>query len=204
MSEMSLTPPVVTIVSISKSKISKIVGMEKTIIKFKFDIDVVDWVVRVSGTSSSTGIYADGSDGNWEVIPANTVLTATVDWTECYREGDNRVNIYGQGIDAAWTFYDYSLGMPEGLTLNITSVGSSIQLPGYKEGTSVETIANTTNVGTIFLTITLTDSQEVFSILLLAGQSMAIPFPYDYYYSLSISGTTVGDSAVIVVTNYYM
>ncbi|MBO0962391.1 hypothetical protein J1P26_22065 [Neobacillus sp. MM2021_6] len=95
------TPPAVTIVSTSRSKLSDEVGMNQSIITFKFDQDVTEWRVRVLGIDPNTGTLADSGGA----VAANTNITASVEWNELYQEGQNRINIYGKGKDGSWTAY---------------------------------------------------------------------------------------------------
>lgn len=39
------------------------------------------------------------------VFSAGTELIAEIDWTELQQEGQNRINIYGKGLDGQWTPY---------------------------------------------------------------------------------------------------
>lgn len=43
---------------------------------------------------------------NARAIREYSQLTAEIDWTELYQEGNNRVNIYGKNIDGEWTPYE--------------------------------------------------------------------------------------------------
>lgn len=96
------TPPFVAIEEISKMKISDEDGMNQSIISFSFDQDVTEWKVMVNGTSWDTGTVADsGFSGT-----ANQTITATIDWTELYQEGSNRINIYGKNSGGSWTPYE--------------------------------------------------------------------------------------------------
>jgi hypothetical protein len=92
--------PVVSIISITKTKISDEVGMNQSVVTFTFDTNVTAWTVNVLGSSYNTGTVAD-SGGS---VTAGTQITATIDWTELYQEGNNRVNIYGQNA-SGWTPY---------------------------------------------------------------------------------------------------
>ncbi|PLR99662.1 hypothetical protein [Bacillus sp. T33-2] len=94
--------PVVTIASTSRTKLSDEAMMDRSNITFKFDKDITAWEVRVLGTGQGTGTLA-ASGGS---VSANTNIVAEVDWTELYQEGQNKINIYGQGTDGSWTPYD--------------------------------------------------------------------------------------------------
>lgn len=130
------TAPLVTIDSISRSKISAQTGDNTSIVTFHFDKDVSAWTVNVNGADHTTGTVAEtgsGSGGTSETvanlqsmtvstvdtytvgqlssgtqtITAGTQQQATINNTEMYQEGGNRVNIYGQSnVDGTWTPYD--------------------------------------------------------------------------------------------------
>lgn len=99
----STTPPTVTIVSIDRIAISDEVGANKANVTFKFDKDITEYTVRVGGNSYSTGINAQSAVGD---VVANTEIVAEVDYTEMLQLGENRVNIYGKGVDGQWTPYE--------------------------------------------------------------------------------------------------
>jgi hypothetical protein len=97
--------PAVTIVNISAptadNTLSDETNMDRATITFKFDQDVTEWRVRTVGTDPETGILADSGGA----VSAGTEITAEVDWTELYGEGQNRVNIYGKNASGQWTPY---------------------------------------------------------------------------------------------------
>lgn len=97
------SPPAVTIISVDKTKISDEIGMNKAIVKFKFDKDIVEYTVRVGGTSQTSGVNAQSAVTN---ISANTEITAEIDNTELAQEGNNRINIYGKDANGVWTQYN--------------------------------------------------------------------------------------------------
>lgn len=97
----SSDPPIVTVSNMTRSKIGKATGSDRSTVTFKFDIAVTEWVVRVMGSSHDTGAIADSGGA----LAANTNATAEIDWTECYQEGNNRVNIYGKSASGVWTQY---------------------------------------------------------------------------------------------------
>ncbi|MDX8365490.1 hypothetical protein [Cytobacillus sp. IB215665] len=74
----------------------------KSVVIFSFSEDVQAWTVNVLGTSHDTGQVADNGGGT----TAGTVITAEVDWTELYQEGQNRINIYGQDLNGNWSSYE--------------------------------------------------------------------------------------------------
>ncbi|MGD6876745.1 LamG-like jellyroll fold domain-containing protein [Bacillus infantis] len=96
------TPPVPQNIIISKPVISRITGMNLSTLKFSFNKDVTQWTVNVLGTSPTTGTVADSGS----TVAANTEITAVIDDSELYQEGQNRVNIYGKDSDGNWTPYE--------------------------------------------------------------------------------------------------
>lgn len=97
----STSPPICTIVSLSKSKISDESGMNQSLLTFKFDQAVTEWRVRTIGVDPDTGILADSGGA----VAANTEIIARIEWNELYQEGSNRINIYGRNADGQWTVY---------------------------------------------------------------------------------------------------
>jgi hypothetical protein len=95
------SPPIATIVSISKNEISDEPEMDRSTVTFTFDQDVIQWTVNVLGTSHDTGTVADYGTS----APSGTEITAEIDYMELAQEGDNRVNIYGQNSAEMWTEY---------------------------------------------------------------------------------------------------
>ncbi len=115
--------PKVTVKSVSNYKISDEKGMDRSLITFQFDQPVQAFTVNVIGVSPDTGIVAEFGSKYVSDLAKSTVqqtkaktisevreftgdLVAEVDWTECYQEGNNRVNIYGKGMDGLWTPYN--------------------------------------------------------------------------------------------------
>jgi GH25 family lysozyme M1 (1,4-beta-N-acetylmuramidase) len=118
--------PRVTILSVSRTKISDEEGVDRVYIRFNFDRDVLSYTVNVNGVDHTTGIVADNGGGKTiaelstmtvgdlatktvqqiSIIVAGFEIVAEVDWTELYSQGENRVNIYGKGVDGIWTEYN--------------------------------------------------------------------------------------------------
>jgi hypothetical protein len=94
--------PVCTIISTSKTKISDEANMNQSIITFKFDKDVIQWIAKLNGNDQTTGTTVDSGT----TLNANTNATCTVDWNEGLSEGINRINIYGKASDGTWTVYN--------------------------------------------------------------------------------------------------
>ena len=66
---------------------------------FQFDKGVIAWKALVGGVDHNTGFLADSGNS----VTASTNITAEIDHTELQQEGENVVNIYGQGADGSWT-----------------------------------------------------------------------------------------------------
>lgn len=94
--------PIATVISSTRTKISKQTGAEKSLVTFKFDKDVQAYKVMVGGSDYQTGILADSGGA----VTANTEIVAEIDHTELTIEGLNRVTIYGQGINGTWSTKD--------------------------------------------------------------------------------------------------
>lgn len=93
-------PPTVTIVSQSQQKVSDENGVDRATVTFTFDQDVTEWKVNVLGSSHDTGTLADSGGA----VTQGTEITAEIDYTELYQEGQNRINIYGK--NGEWTPYE--------------------------------------------------------------------------------------------------
>lgn len=143
--------PVVTIVSVSRTKVSDESEVDRADIRFHFDQDTKSFTVNVNGVDYSTGIVADSGGGKdvgelsvitvgdlstqtvqqISIIVAGMEIVATVDWTELYGQGENRVNIYGESLSGLWTPYnDDGIRIPQDTTppenvtnLNYTNLG---------------------------------------------------------------------------------
>ncbi|QJT70413.1 hypothetical protein [Microcystis phage MaeS] len=61
------------------------------------------FLLRLDTTAPSSPNFSIESGG---AVVAGAEITAQIDWTELYQEGDNRVNIYGQNTDGIWTPYE--------------------------------------------------------------------------------------------------
>lgn len=94
--------PIATVVSTTRTKISRVTGAEKTLITFKFDKDVQAYKVMVGGSDYMTGLLGDSGGAK----TANTNIVAEIDHTELSIEGLNRITIYGQGTDGTWSTKD--------------------------------------------------------------------------------------------------
>lgn len=117
--------PLVSIVNVSRLKISDVVGVDRAVVRFTFDADAQSFTVNVNGVDYSTGTVAHTGGGQTvselstdtvgnlatktvqqiSIILAGTELVAEIDWSEVSL-GSNRVNIYGKGTGGLWTPYD--------------------------------------------------------------------------------------------------
>lgn len=98
-----VNPPAVTINSISKGTISAVQdGSHQSQVEFTFNMNVVQWEVRVGGAGNGTGYLAESGGA----VTAGTKITAIVDYTEGLSQGGNRVNIYGKDSNGNWTPYE--------------------------------------------------------------------------------------------------
>lgn len=86
----------------SDNTISDEPNMDKAVVTFTFDQDVTEWTVNVLGSDHTTGAVADSGNA----VAVGTEITAVIDWTELYQEGQNRINIYGRNTDGQWTPYE--------------------------------------------------------------------------------------------------
>jgi lysozyme len=122
--EVTGVAPKVTIISVSRTKISDEPEFDKALITFSFDIDTKSYTVNVNGSDHLTGVVAHSGSGKTvanlanmtvgelalqtvqeiTVIVAGLEIVAEVDWTEL-SNGDNRINFYGQATDGTWTPY---------------------------------------------------------------------------------------------------
>jgi len=97
-----VSKPTANIISVSKPKISRISGQDRTYITFKFDKDVQAYKVMVGGVDYNTGLLADSGGAK----TANTEIVAEIDYSELSIEGSNRITIYGQSTDGTWSTKD--------------------------------------------------------------------------------------------------
>lgn len=124
---VTVDSPNVTIVNLQLTKLSDEIGFQQSDVTFSFDKPVLAYSVRCNGTSHDTGIVV-GEDNKY-VISQSTLtiaeasiisvrdfrlydtgleITETIDYTELYSEGSNRINFYGKSENGNWTIYDQS------------------------------------------------------------------------------------------------
>lgn len=94
--------PIVSILSVSNYTISDELGANQSIIIITFDKDVTQYVAMLNGVDHTTGtlIHSGGA------LTAGIQGQVIIDWNELTTEGQNRINIYGQGADGSWTKYE--------------------------------------------------------------------------------------------------
>lgn len=117
--------PNVVITNVSAYKVSGCTGSNLSLATFHFDADIQAYSINVLGVSHNTGVVADfltmdiaslkfqsildlkaKSVKELKQIDLNTNITAQIDSTELYQEGNNRINIYGKDMSGNWTLYD--------------------------------------------------------------------------------------------------
>lgn len=95
------TPPLPTLLVATRSKLSDEISKNVTNLTISFDKDVTEWTVNVLGSDPFTGTVADSGG----TVLAGAEITAIIDWTELYQEGQNRINVYGKTATGVWTPY---------------------------------------------------------------------------------------------------
>lgn len=95
-------PPKVVSLSSDTFKVSHIIGFDVSLVKFKFDKDVVEWRINQLGSSHDTGVVIESGSN----VTANVEIVAAVNSTDLTSEGQNRLNIYGKDVDGNWTSYE--------------------------------------------------------------------------------------------------
>jgi hypothetical protein len=91
--------PIVTIVSVERVVLST--NLKKSTIVFKFDMNVLQWVVCLGGNAPFRGkILFQGRE-----VDTDTPITITVDSSQL-TEGFNQINIYGENYNGQWTPYN--------------------------------------------------------------------------------------------------
>ena len=121
-----MAEPKVTSISIDLPVLSDEEGFNKGSVRFTFDQDVIAYSVKCVGTSHNTGKNVEEGDKyvstqatnltiaeaslisvkEFQVIPAETLISAEITYTELYQEGQNRVNVYGESVDRIWSTYN--------------------------------------------------------------------------------------------------
>jgi hypothetical protein len=121
-----LPEPIVTSISVTKPILSDEIEFQSGNVRFTFDQDIVAYSVKCVGTSYNTGRNVEEGDKyvptqainytvaeassisvrEFAVIPAETLISAEINYVELYQEGENRVNVYGKSVDGIWSTYN--------------------------------------------------------------------------------------------------
>ena len=95
------TPPIISIVDYSTTKLSRVSGKNEISITFSSDKDLSEWEVRADGTGVGSGdLIASGG-----AISSNVNFTVNgiqLTW------GDRiyRINVYGKSTEGVWNNYE--------------------------------------------------------------------------------------------------
>ena len=95
------TPPIISIVDYSTTKLSRVSGKNEISITFSSDKDLSEWEVRADGTGVGSGdLIASGG-----AISSNVNFTVNgiqLTW------GDRiyRINVYGKSTEGVWNAYE--------------------------------------------------------------------------------------------------
>ena len=95
------TPPIISIVDYSATKLSRVSGKNEISITFSSDKDLSEWEVRADGTGVGSGdLIASGG-----AISSNVNFTVNgiqLTW------GDRvyRINVYGKSTEGVWNNYE--------------------------------------------------------------------------------------------------
>lgn len=116
-----MAAPIITINSISKTKISDEPGADQSIVKFKTDQTVIGWEARAGGSFAGSGLLV-GKGGQLlpaadlfpasNLYPSNYTLAAGVeaqfeiDNEELQQDGQYKINIYALNGAGEWTPYE--------------------------------------------------------------------------------------------------
>lgn len=96
--------PVVTIDSIDKYRISRVLGINECICRFHCDIDVSEWEARATreGEASGRGIGLLVEDGT-NLKAGNTGMVSVLDSELSNGDGDYLIRIYAKSNDGVWS-----------------------------------------------------------------------------------------------------
>lgn len=97
-------PPIISVISISKIRISNKVGYTRCIVTFKANEDLAAWELRAGGEGAGQGTLVE-SGGS---LSAGTTVEAYIDYNELPYEAEWRINIYAKDLAGNWTPYDDS------------------------------------------------------------------------------------------------
>lgn len=96
--------PIVTIDSIDKYRISRVLGINECICRFHCDIDVSEWEARATreGEASGRGIGLLVENGT-DLKTGNTGLVSVLDSELSNGDGDYLIRIYAKSSDGVWS-----------------------------------------------------------------------------------------------------
>lgn len=96
--------PIVTIDSIDKYRISRILGINECICRFHCDIDIVEWEARATrdGESSGRGIGLLVESGT-NLKTGSTGVVSVIDTELSKGDGDYLIRIYAKSSDGVWS-----------------------------------------------------------------------------------------------------
>lgn len=97
-------PPIISVISISKIRISNKVGYTRCTVTFKANEDILEWELRAGGEGPGQGTLVE-SGGS---LSAGTTVDAYIDYNELPYEAEWRINIYAKDKAGNWTPYDDS------------------------------------------------------------------------------------------------
>lgn len=107
------TPPTITIISVSKTKLSDESGFTEAVITWKANEDICGYSVRNGGVDQGTGVEVDVVSSSWfpifplnlgVLIAAETEIETTVQYTDL-DPGENQINIYALDMAGNWVPY---------------------------------------------------------------------------------------------------
>lgn len=96
--------PIVTIDSIDKHRISRVLGINECICRFHCNVDVTEWEARATreGEASGRGIGLLVESGT-DLKTGNTGLVSVLDSELSNGDGDYLIRIYAKSSDGVWS-----------------------------------------------------------------------------------------------------
>ena len=96
--------PIVTIDTIDKYRISRVLGINECVCKFHCDIDVTEWEARATrdGESSGRGIGLLVESGT-NLKTGNVGVVSVLDSELSKGDGDYLIRIYAKSNDGVWS-----------------------------------------------------------------------------------------------------
>lgn len=109
-------PPIITLTSITKQKISRREGFDTSVVSFYSDVPLVAFRARAGGIGPTSGLLVGSGDG---AIPAGVEVQFEVHYSEILQEdGDIRINIYGLDEKGDWTPYADEIPISDNLEIH--------------------------------------------------------------------------------------